>query len=411
MAFTATNHLKSSQVTTLRDQQHAAKLFNADQFRLAPKSAFLFHVSFGINPNALRVAALAQRYRNEINMLVKSVDLPGYKLSTEMLNQYNRKKVVQFTHSPDDTKIKFHDDNMGLINQLWQNYYTYYYADPTSAMSSTAYSRNATRNSNFITAPYGLDNGSTVPFFNYIKIYQMARHEYISYHLVNPIITKFNHNKVDYADTKPHDFDMTLQCESIAYGSGVVTEGDPEGFGFIDHYDITPSPLSGTNPDPTVTDPSFVKSFDTTGLSVSAINNAVASVNTYQNTSSGSGSSAVSLLGGIAAGVGAISAIGAIFPGAANAIGSAISGIGGAIGGVVDSVTGAVSSGIDAVSQAVTPSVVDAAPGTGFGDDGEEYTTDSLGNTYQNGELYRAAEVPEDISSVDTGAGEEAWDF
>jgi hypothetical protein len=204
---------------------------------------------------------------------------------------------------------------------------------------------------------------------------------------------------------------MTIQCESVAYGSGVVTEGDPEGFGFIDHYDITPSPLTGTNPDPTVSDPSFVKSFDTTGIAVSALNNAVATVNTYQNTSSGSGSSAVNLLGGIAAGVGAISAIGAIFPGAANAIGSAITGIGGAIGGVVDSVTGAVSSGIDAISQAVTPSVVDANPGTGFGDDGEEYTSDSLGNTFKNGELYRAAEVQEDFSSVDTGGGEEAWDF
>jgi hypothetical protein len=38
-----------------------------------------------------------------------------------------------------------------------------------------------------------------------------------------------------------------------------------------------------------------------------------------------------------------------------------------------------------------------ARSGTGFGDDsGEEYTTDSLGNTFKNGTLYRAAEVEGD---------------
>ena len=51
-------------------------------------------------------------------------------------------------------------------------------------------------------------------------------------------------------------------------------------------------------------------------------------------------------------------------------------------------------------------------PGTGFGDDpGEEFTTDSLGNTYKNGKLYRAAEVDDSLAGptvgsapVDTGA-------
>jgi hypothetical protein len=40
-------------------------------------------------------------------------------------------------------------------------------------------------------------------------------------------------------------------------------------------------------------------------------------------------------------------------------------------------------------------------PGTGFGDDQEEFTTDSLGNTFRNGQLFRAAEVEEDITQRD----------
>ena len=242
MAFTPSNQLSPDPFVNLRDQQHAARLFSDDQFRLAPKSKFAFHVAFNINPGALRTIDLVQKYGQEINMLVKSIDLPSFTISTEMLNQYNRKKVVQYQHKPGDISIKFHDDNMGLINALWQNYYSYYYADPSAAGISNAYNRNAMRSSDFIISPYGFDNGSTTPFFNYITIYQMARHEYVSYKLKNPIITMFNHNKVDYSAQGPHDMDMKIAYEAVSYETGAVNPTNVEGFG-QSHYDQTPSPL------------------------------------------------------------------------------------------------------------------------------------------------------------------------
>jgi hypothetical protein len=213
---------------------------------------------------------------------------------------------------------------MGLINQLWQNYYSYYYADSLSANTNGAYNRNAMRNSNFITAPFGLDAGSSSPFFNYITVYQMARHEFVSYKLINPIITNWNHNKLDYSDTKTHEFDMGIAFESVAYGMGAVGAGSPEGFA-LTHYDTTPSSLHGANPDPTVSDPSFVKSLDTEGLSAGILNNAVNTVNTYQNTSDGGGG-IMSTLGTIGGVVAAGAGIAAAFPGAASAIGGAIEG-------------------------------------------------------------------------------------
>lgn len=242
MAFTPNLFLYSPTNVTLKDYQHAARVFTDDQFRLAPKSKFLYHVAFNINQAALKNIDLVQRHRNEINVLVKSVGLPSFKVTIDTLNQYNRKKNVQTTHKYDPIDIIFHDDNMGLINQVWQNYYTYYYADSSSSLNPGAYRRNATKNLNYITNNYGLDNGSTNPFFNYITIYQMARHEYVSYTLLNPIINSFNHNKLDSAGNTPHDFSMQIQYEAVAYGSGQVTQGDPEGFG-LEHYDQTPSSL------------------------------------------------------------------------------------------------------------------------------------------------------------------------
>jgi len=282
MAFTANNNLTSNTTTNLRDWQHAARMFSDNQFRLAPKFDFQFHVAFSINKAALKNAELAQRYSNEINMLVKNVTLPKFSVSVDSANQYNRKKNIQWHINAEDVTIAFHDDNMGLINQLWQNYYTYYYADPTSATQAGAYNRNATRSSNFITTPYGLDNKSTNPFFNYITIYQMARHEYISIKLINPIIKTWNGNNLDYAKSTTHDFTMQLAYETVTYGNGVVSAGAPEGFG-IEHYDVNPSPLQGINPDPTTIHPSFVDNLNSTSVAVSTLNNAINSVNRYQN--------------------------------------------------------------------------------------------------------------------------------
>jgi hypothetical protein len=283
MAFTPNQYLYNDSNILLRDPQHAARLFADDQFRLAPKHKFLFHVSFSINPAALQNINLVQRHRNEINMLVKSCDLPSFAVTVETLNQYNRKKNVQTTHKYNPINISFHDDNMGVINQLWQSYYSYYYADSLVATDPSAYKRNATRSSDFIKTPYGLDNGSTLPFFNHITVYQMARHEYVSYKLHNPMITSWNHNKMDYEQSKGHDNTMQLAIEAVSYGNGIVELGDPEGFGF-EHYDNTPSPLKGEIP---------AGSASFTGISpgsasnlINIINTVTEQVNTYQNTQS-----------------------------------------------------------------------------------------------------------------------------
>jgi hypothetical protein len=284
MSFTPTNELVSDPYISLRDQQHAARLFADEQFALAPKSKFLFHVAFSLNKGALRTTDLVERFGSTIGMLVKSTDLPSYTVSTELLNQYNRKKVMQYQSKPGEITMKFHDDNTGIINQLWQNYYSYYYADFNSAGVPGAYSRTATKNSNYITQPYGLDNGSTEPFFNYIIIYQMARHEFVSYKLVNPIITFWNYNRVDYAQgQQTQEFDMKLQCEAVEYGLGVVGSDTIEGFG-REHYDPTPSPLVG---DTRIGVSSVLSSQNNQSNANNFLSNMIQTVNNYQNASQG----------------------------------------------------------------------------------------------------------------------------
>jgi hypothetical protein len=280
MAFTPTQFLNSTPDFNLKDYQHAARLFVDDQFRLLPKTKFLYHVSFSVNEAALKSIDLVQRHRNEINMLVKSVDLPNFTINTEILNQYNRKKNVVTGHKYTAANIKFHDDNMGLINQLWQNYYAYYFADSVSAQSAGAYNRTATKGFDYVKTPYGFDNGSILPFFNSITIYQMARHEYVSYTLHSPIIASWNHGALDYTNQASHDNSATIMFEAVSYGNGMVTTDDPPGFG-SEHYDQSPSTLSGGTQG--TASPSFVSNVNVQGNAQSFVNNLTTTVNGYQN--------------------------------------------------------------------------------------------------------------------------------
>jgi hypothetical protein len=316
MSFTANNNLQNTGFPEiLKDWQHAARMFTDQQFRLAPKTDFLFHVSFNINTAALKNANIYTKYGNELNMLAKAVTLPKFEIKLDDVNQYNRHKQIQYRQNPGDVTVSFYDDNMGLVNQMWQNYYSYYYADTISANTSGSFDRNAIKSSNYINHPYGLDNGSTNPFFNYITISQMARHEYVSVKLINPIIKSWDGMKLDWSKGQSaHEFTMVLSYEAVAYNQGVVEAGAPEGFA-MQHYDNTPSTLSGVNPDTSVIDPSFVRALDVESLGGGILNNTINTINTYQNTqdtTAGASGGLSGLTTALAAGSLAIGALGAL---------------------------------------------------------------------------------------------------
>lgn len=227
----------------LGDFRHAARLFDDDDIRLAPKLKFQYHVNFSINPQALKSLNFTYRHQQEFNMLVKTAELPKFSIQTDKLNQYNRRKVTQVKIDYQPVNITFHEDNFNVVRMLWESYYSYYYADNDAAKIYGNYNRTAMLNGNFIKTPYGFDNGSHIPFFNNISIYLMARHSWSSAKLINPVITQFTHDTMNHADSNPVQNSMQLDYEAVTYDYGQVSRNNPPGFA-ADHYDHTPSPLS-----------------------------------------------------------------------------------------------------------------------------------------------------------------------
>jgi hypothetical protein len=227
----------------LSNWRHATHLFVDDNYRLTPRSRFLFYVKFTMDKNAIRAPAFTAKHADEVGMLVKSSDLPKMTFNSITKNQYNRKKLLYTDVTYEPINIKLHDDADGVTNALWAQYFGYYCADRMTATSSKAYK--ATHYHPTLDPVdnyrFGLDNNITAPFFTKVTIYTMSRNRFLGYELVNPRIKKWDHGSMDHASNEMQESIMSLEYEAVRYLGGNVTTDMP-GFASL-HYDTTPSPL------------------------------------------------------------------------------------------------------------------------------------------------------------------------
>jgi hypothetical protein len=269
--FTATQNL--------RDYTHASKTFTTNSWELKPRFKFLFHVLF--TPNVDQIPALknvpifqTQNIPN-LSLTVKTIDLPKYTVDSEVLNQYNRKRIIQKSIKYDPINVTFHDDSGDNVREMWYQYYSYYFNDPrqqylstapptngssgTTVQKATGFDYNArdiydqTRSGNindwgFIGESY-LDGSSSAsgkpPFFKDIQIFGFDQHKYARYVLINPLITNWSHDQYSYEDGGVMQNSMSIQYEAVKYFNGALGKPD-KNVSWPDeaHYDMRPSPLS-----------------------------------------------------------------------------------------------------------------------------------------------------------------------
>lgn len=237
-----------------KDYRHAYNLLQMSDFDAAPKAKFLYHVLFDLTAEARSL--ISTDNLNLLSVLAKTVSLPNYTASVETLNQYNRKKKYQTKVEYKDVNISFYDDNAGVSRSLLESYYKYYFAE-SSRNSFTDISPRNTYGIN--DKKYGLDNAKTLPFFNYIKIFQLSKHKWFCYTLVNPIISQWSHDELAYSEGGSiTENKITVGYEAVLYTKGDITPtGDPAGFADT-WYDLEKAPtVTYTQPSRTVLKPTI----------------------------------------------------------------------------------------------------------------------------------------------------------
>lgn len=268
--------------SSLRDYTHASRTFTTNSYELKPRFKFLFHASFTINTDAItylrQAGVFGNQQQKDLSLLVKTVELPKFKIATEVLNQYNRKRIVQTRLDYQPITMTLHDDGGDNCRKLWYYYYSYYYKDPTQPYlaAPTSDGTNGTVNNQTTGADLNSrdiyadtqklrngwgysgeswtdgtsgQGGGKPPFFRDIRIYGMDQRKYAEYVLINPVISSWNHDTYDYAEAGGIMANtMTIEYENVKYYSGAIGDSRPDvnvqGFADPSHYDTTLSPIA-----------------------------------------------------------------------------------------------------------------------------------------------------------------------
>lgn len=281
---------------TLRNYQHATKIFGTNNNALAPKTKNWFHIYFQVNPSVISqvTQSLSQAVSNKrinwnpnnlpvLGVLAKTVKLPSYKIETTRNNNYGRWSITPTKINYEPISISFWDDTINVIQHFWYGYYQFMNQDPNFVHWSTKQSQGmniptpqwSQSNGNISSIytdsyyNYGLDtlqtnsNGDPLvgtsfnrnaSFFESIKIYQFNRSvnpngvEYTEFTLVNPYITGFSHDDLDSASSEFMQNKMDIEYETVLYNNGYLNNDEIASWDAVTStlFDNTPSPLNNS---------------------------------------------------------------------------------------------------------------------------------------------------------------------
>jgi len=296
----STTSISANPDITLRDYRHASKIFSPNNNSFAPKTKNWFHVYFQLNSGALTTinqslstAITSNRINWQPNnlpilgVLAKTVVLPQLKFEIVKKNQYNKWSINTTKTNYESVQITLWDDTINTIDHFLYAYYQYMNADSsyvnwdqTQTQGINIPTQWAQSNGNVSSIysstfdNYGLDTVQTSDtgtqitpvagsnfnrpnlFFDSIRIYQFNRSvdvsigpEYNEFVLVNPVITSYEHDQLDSADSDFMTNKMTIDYETVLYNSGQLENDELASWDRVTSslFDNTVSPLGETS--------------------------------------------------------------------------------------------------------------------------------------------------------------------
>ncbi len=183
-----------------------------------PKSKFMFYVKF-YRPNGEG----GQEWQRGLGFSLKSVDRPKINFDTRVLNQYNRKRIVQTTTNFDAVNFRFLETSNDIVRAMFEEYYNYYYGDPFSH-SSYGSVYDVTMEENEAQGNWGMklpeETASDLygHFFSHISIYQIFNNVVYQIDLINPKISSYDPDELDYSNgSSPCEISMSIVFEGYVF--------------------------------------------------------------------------------------------------------------------------------------------------------------------------------------------------
>jgi hypothetical protein len=239
-----------------RDSRHAAEAYGYNKASLStgtPRFRFQYFVRVNYNPFVADYvkAFLNTEDQQQVLTSVKSITMPSMQMDTEVLNEYNKKRVSQTRLNYTPVTLTMHDTVEGRSLRMWEMYYEYYFKDGVAyeklgdgggteargffdilingagGNDERKINREGEFGNDIIEDRYNDNTGYNLArvgnekyLINSIDIFQVHGGRYSRTTLVNPRISAFNHDTLDYEDASGLvQLQFEFQYESVVYAN------------------------------------------------------------------------------------------------------------------------------------------------------------------------------------------------
>ena len=219
----------------LRDSRHAAEAYGynkADLSNGTPRFKFQYFVRINFNrdlDNYVR-AFLDEANQEMLVTSLKQVTMPSMQMDTEVLNQYNKKRISQTRIDYTPITMTMHDTVDGKTLRFWEMYYEYYFKDGVAyeklgdigpgeqrgffetlfkgpagteapRLNNKEYTNDIIKDRFNDNYGYNLARvGNSKYLIDNIEIFQVHGGRYSRTIIKNPRISSFQHDTLDYED-------------------------------------------------------------------------------------------------------------------------------------------------------------------------------------------------------------------
>lgn len=282
----------------LRDSRHAANAYGfnkADLSNGTPRHRFEFFIRINFNPHPevrdFVKSFLSESDNDMVSTMVKTITMPSMNIDTEILNQYNKKRISQTKIDYNPISITFHDSVEGRTLRFWEMYYEYYFRDgvapeklgtgsappevgggffdgflesfsgvgaPTPKRDAKEYDNDLIKDRFNDNYGYNLSRvGNHKYLIDSIDIFQIHGGKFSKTEIIRPRVTGFSHDTLDYEDTSglvELKFDFVYEGVVYANVNQRLNRAELERFRFGDFNELANlitirSPIRGRNID------------------------------------------------------------------------------------------------------------------------------------------------------------------
>ena len=219
-------------VYTLAEREFNTMAPYGEPMELRPRQKFNFYVQFQTAKLSKDDGDDSQRdtTRSVPYPLAVQIDLPSVQFDTQVVNQYNRKRVIQTGYQYNPINIVFFDTVDNTFQTLYQNYFKYYYKDRINSPSKIKQYDSVTPESG--SGSWGGGFGFQPPTYLYQKnfiqeiIISRGWPDELTLEnvkkldpivLYNPTVNSISHDTLDYGSSDPITWTMNISFEQVHY--------------------------------------------------------------------------------------------------------------------------------------------------------------------------------------------------